>query len=765
MPTAIAAATIQRVAFGHASVEPAVLGLITLGTIVPGVMTEPVLDSLPVAIIGAGPAGLTAAWDLAARAHPAIVFESDQVVGGISRTVVRNGWRFDIGGHRFFTKVEVVEQRWHEILGDDELLIRPRTSRIFYRGRYFDYPLKVGNALRGLGLFEATRCVWSYLVAQVRPPKDQTTFDGWVSARFGRRLYQIFFKTYTEKVWGVPANTIQADWAAQRIKNLSLFRAVWHAIDPRPNRNDVASLIEEFTYPRLGPGQMWEAAADAVVQKGIPVKLEHRIIGLHHGNGAVHEIVVEAGGHTETHAVSSVISSMPINHLILAMDPPPPADVIAAAKGLKHRDFMTIALVIQGAVPFADNWIYIHSPEVELGRIQNFRSWSPELVKPGGNCLGLEYFVNEGDELWEMDDADLVELGKREMAQLGLLDPQHVVEGHVVRMPRAYPMYDESYQSNIDTIRGWLETAVPNVHPVGRNGMHRYNNQDHSMYSAMLTVENLFGADHDIWSINVEAEYHEIRDEAPSSSTEVEAPQIERLGQATEVIIPTLNERDNVAVLLSRMPHHADIERVIFVDDSDDGTPEAIEIAATGFELQVDVLHRTVAQRKGGLAGAVMHGLRSSDAPWVAVMDSDLQHPPEVLKKLIDRAAVDDVDLVVATRGNWASIAQGLGPVRRVLSAAAGKAAAITTRGRIKGVTDPLSGFFLVRRSALDLDQMDPVGFKILLEILVTHPELRIAEVGYDFDKRNAGKSKGTVLEGLRFGRHLARLRRSSRSS
>src|SRR3954454_23537492 len=426
-------------------------------------------------VIGAGPAGLTAAYELAKARQAVTVLEASDAVGGISRTGQRDGWRFDIGGHRFFTKVPEVEALWHEILSDEDFLMRPRMSRIFYGGKLYDYPLKAMNALRGLGVLEAIRCLASYVLVQLRPPKDQSNFEGWVAARFGWRLYRIFFKTYTEKVWGVAATEIQADWAAQRIKNLSLWKAVMNAVLPKRNQKDITSLIEEFQYPKYGPGMMWEVCRDKVEAQGSKVVMETRITAIRHRDGRATSVVVESEGGQTEHLCSHLISSMPISGLVLALDPPAPPEVQAAARGLGYRDFLTVALVVPESAGFPDNWIYVHSPEVRLGRIQNFGSWSPYLVKEGRTWLGLEYFVFEGDDLWASDDADLVELGKRELEKIGLVKAADVQAGYVVRMPKAYPVYDEAYRANVDTMRAWLDANVANVYPVGRNGMHRYN--------------------------------------------------------------------------------------------------------------------------------------------------------------------------------------------------------------------------------------------------------------------------------------------------
>jgi protoporphyrinogen oxidase len=486
-----------------------------------------------VLIIGAGPAGLTAAYELAKHGETSIVLEADAVVGGISRTVERDGWRFDIGGHRFFTKVEEVEELWREILADEDFLVRPRMSRIYYKGKFFDYPLRAGNAFRNLGPIESALCVSSYLLTRLRPPKDQTTFEGWVSARFGHRLYGMFFKTYTEKVWGVPASAIQADWAAQRIRNLSLSKAVWNAVLPKRNQKTIASLIEEFRYPKYGPGMMWERARELVEAAGTKVVTDTRVTRLRHHQGRVVSVCAETQGAQTEHDVAHVVSSMPLRDLVLAMDPPVPAEVRSAAERLRFRDFLTVALVVPQQDAFPDNWIYVHSPEVKVGRIQNFGSWSPYLVQDDRTCLGLEYFVYEGDDLWSMDDDDLVELGTRELNTLGIVGPGSVERGYVVRMPKAYPMYDEGYAANVAVLRDWLGRHACNVHPVGRNGMHKYNNQDHSMVTARLAVENILGASHDVWNVNVEASYHEEKAAPAEGGTGRCAPVLRRAQRGT----------------------------------------------------------------------------------------------------------------------------------------------------------------------------------------------------------------------------------------
>jgi len=463
-------------------------------------------------IVGAGPAGLTAAFNAASAGWKVTVLEKDpEYVGGISRTVCHAGYRFDIGGHRFFSKSDEVTQWWKRRLPDDFIQVR-RMSRIYYRGKFFDYPLKPWNALSNLGLFTSVGCVMSYAWARLFPRKPEVSLEDWVTNRFGKRLFRIFFKTYTEKVWGIPTNELSADWAAQRIKGLSLSKAVINAFKGKPSGEEavIKTLIDTFSYPRLGPGQMWERTASDLKGLGGNIAMGFTAEKIRHRDGRV--VSIEASspdGTRRVYEADQFILSMPLRESVMAFDPPLSQAALDSASKLRYRDFITVALVVEGDNPFPDNWIYIHEPDVRLGRVQNFKNWSEAMIgRPGTTCLGLEYFCFEGDGLWTMPDTALVELGKRELGQLGLVAPERVVSGSVVRVEKAYPMYDPGYQENVARIRDEL-AQFGNLHVVGRNGMHKYNNQDHSMMTAMLAVRNIGGERFNLWNVNTDAEYHE----------------------------------------------------------------------------------------------------------------------------------------------------------------------------------------------------------------------------------------------------------------
>jgi protoporphyrinogen oxidase len=468
-----------------------------------------------VVIMGAGPAGLTAAYELSRYSIPVTVFEQDaRYVGGISRTVESQGYRFDIGGHRFFSKSQEVEDFWTEVLGE-ELLKRPRLSRILYRGKYFDYPLKAANALFGLGIFETIRCMTSYVGARLHPVKEPKSFEDWVSNQFGHRLFSIFFKTYTEKVWGISSKELSADWAGQRIKGLNLSEAILSALFPKrkgKNGEVIKTLIDEFRYPRFGPGEMWERTRDLIVSRGQRVAQGYEVVRVRHDGQRVTSIIVrDAQGATFAVQGRDFISTLPIRALVGMCEPALPPEVQHAANSLKYRDFLTVALILDKPSVFPDNWIYLHDPGIVAGRIQNFKNWSPNMVAdPTKTCLGLEYFCFEGDGLWSSSDQDLVALGTQELVKIKLCAPGDVLGGAVVRQQKAYPVYDDSYKQHLAVIRQYVEQHLVNLQLVGRNGMHHYNNQDHSMMTALLAARNIaLGAHYDVWKVNTDAEYHE----------------------------------------------------------------------------------------------------------------------------------------------------------------------------------------------------------------------------------------------------------------
>jgi protoporphyrinogen oxidase len=459
-----------------------------------------------VVVIGGGPAGLTAAYALARARVPAVVLEKAAQVGGHARTVRHRGFLFDVGGHRFFTRIPEVAAIWREVLGDRLLRVR-RQSRILYRGQYYHYPLRPLEALRRMGAFECAWVLLSYLRKKLFPCPEEKTLDEWMSNRFGRRLYLMFFKTYTEKVWGVPCTELRADWAAQRIKTLTLWGALVAALRPPSARP--RTLIDEFDYPEQGPGMLWEAMAARLVEAGQAVRLGRDVVRVAWGDGRVHAVTCRGPEGEEEHRASHFIASMPLRDLVLALDPPAPPEVRADAEGLRYRDFITAALMVRRADVFPDHWLYVHSPEVRVARIQNYKNWSAAMVPdPGQTCLGLEYFCNEGDDLWSLTDAELLALARRELETLGLARAAEVDDGTVVRERKAYPVYDEPYRRRLDRIRGFLD-GLANLQMVGRNGLHKYNNQDHAMLTALLAVRNVLGERLDVWSVNTEREYHE----------------------------------------------------------------------------------------------------------------------------------------------------------------------------------------------------------------------------------------------------------------
>jgi len=468
-------------------------------------------ETKKVIILGAGPAGLTAAYEACKRGLHPIVFEKDNEVGGISKTVSYKNYLFDIGGHRFFTKYEEVKDIWKKILGDN-FITRPRLSRIYYNNRFFYYPLKPLNALTNLGLRNSFLVLLSYINSQISPYKNVSNLEEWVSNKFGKKLFNIFFKTYTEKVWGIPCKEIQADWAAQRIKSLSLGKAIFNSIG-FIKRGQVTTLIDEFQYPRRGPGQMWNSAKDLVQKQGGTVKLNSKVRQFTKKGNKIISVLTESNGSLQEITGDYFLSSIPLKELIESIDPPVPNDVLEAARQLRYRDFFTVGLMINKANIFPDNWIYIHSPEVRAGRIQNYKNWSPEMVPDSQTTsLGLEYFCFVTDEIWNREKHELIELGKKEVVQLKFATRDQISDGFVLKSPKTYPIYDEGYQERIEIIKNYLLT-IKNLQTMGRNGLHRYNNQDHSMLSAILAVRNILGEKHSTWDINIDDEYHEIIEE------------------------------------------------------------------------------------------------------------------------------------------------------------------------------------------------------------------------------------------------------------
>ncbi len=460
---------------------------------------------IPVLIAGAGPAGLAAAHELVRHAVYPLIVEKGSQVGGIARTETYHGYRFDIGGHRFYTKDGTIQRLWQEMLGEAFIEVT-RLSRIYYQGQFFDYPLRLPNVISKLGLVESARILTSYLQARIAPLQPEETFEQWAINRFGYRLYQAFFRSYTEKVWGIPCHQIRAEWAAQRIMGLSLVSAVADALG---GTSGTRSLIKTFHYPVLGPGMMWERFRDVVAAHGGETWLDSPVQRLVHSGGRVTHVDVDRAGTRQTLAVDQVISSMPLSQLILRLDPAPPADVQTAARSLTYRAFILVGLIVQRPHLFPDNWLYIHAPHVQVGRIQNFKNWSAAMVPdPQNTSLGLEYFCNEGDALWRRSDAELLGLAAQEMAALRLAPAAEVSDGVVFRQPAAYPVYDQTYRQNLQVIQGYLRNFT-NLQTIGRNGLHRYNNQDHAMLTGILAARNIFGEGHDLWEVNTDRSHYE----------------------------------------------------------------------------------------------------------------------------------------------------------------------------------------------------------------------------------------------------------------
>lgn len=459
-----------------------------------------------VTIIGGGPAGLAAAHECLRLNLRPIVYEMGEIIGGISRTESYKDYLFDIGGHRFFSRMENINQLWDDMLGDDFLTVQ-RRSRIYYKKRFFDYPLKPVNALINLGIFESLLILFSYIKAQIKPIYPEENFEQWVANRFGWRLYKTFFKTYTEKVWGMPCSSIQADWAVQRIKGLSLKSAVINALF---GGNKAKSLIDSFQYPLYGPGMMWDRFSDAIHNQGGSILHESKVEQVYlQGNTIVTADVRDGENIIQRIHVDQIISSIPVATLVNIISPGPPTEVVEAARSLSYRSFLIVGLILRKTNLFPDQWIYIHSPDVHVGRIQNFKNWSSAMVPNNTtSSIGMEYFCDTGDSIWQKNNKDLIKMATSELEELGLAKAEDVIDGTVIRQSMAYPVYDKGYNTRVQIIRDYLDT-IENLQTVGRNGMHRYNNMDHSMQTGILAAGNIAGGNFNLWEINEEEQYLE----------------------------------------------------------------------------------------------------------------------------------------------------------------------------------------------------------------------------------------------------------------
>ncbi len=465
-------------------------------------------------VVGAGPAGLTAAWLLARRGREVLLLEADaHGAGGLARTMEYQGHRYDLGPHRFYTKSDAIQEMWRQMLPEGLLEVRRRT-RIVYEGKLFSYPLALGETLRGIGPRRAVRALYDCLAARLRPRRPEASFQDWVVNRFGRELYETFFRTYTEKVWGVPCAEIDRDWAAQRIRGLSLARILYQAVLGERGSRNARSLVDRFLYPRLGAGQLWQSALDQVLCRGNRIEMGEAVARVRHRGGRVEAMESASGRSFEgTH----FYVTMTLQSLVRALDPPPPPEVLAAGEALRHRDLITAVLIVERQGLFPDQWLYVHTPEARAARITAYANWSEDLCKDARTtALGLEYFCSRGDDLSSLDDAALLALARRELEALGLARVEEKAGGRVHRSLDAYPVYDAAYGRNREIVKRWLAGALANAYPAGRKGLHNYNSQDHAMMTGALSVRNaLDGERHDVWSVNTDREYAE---DAPAAA-------------------------------------------------------------------------------------------------------------------------------------------------------------------------------------------------------------------------------------------------------
>lgn len=461
-------------------------------------------------IIGSGPAGMGCAYTLAEEGAPFLLVDENNEAGGLCRTIGFNGYLFDIGGHRFLSKSGAVNSLWYKILDEDLLRVK-RLSRIYYRKRFFKYPLYFLDTLWNLGLWESGLCFFDYLKNKIFPSGDKNTFEGWIVNNFGRRLYDIFFKTYTEKVWAVACRDLSADWAKQRIKGLSLRVALKNSL-PGKKRNAPKTLSEEFIYPKNGPGLFYSRLQKVCLERGGCFSFGTKAVKIRHDNKRIVAIETESvsDGKKETIETDYLFSSMPLPVCARLLEPAPPQEVIAAADKLKFRGLITINIILDREYVFPDQWLYVHSPEVRLGRIQNFKNWSPFMVPDAQKTsLGLEYFCSEGDDLWQKDDINLINFALKELENVGIISRRYLIDAFVVRQPNAYPFYSMDYSKNVAIIRDYL-SGFCNFQTMGRSGLFRYDNSDHALLTGIYAANNYLGKGrYDLWRVNADSEYLE----------------------------------------------------------------------------------------------------------------------------------------------------------------------------------------------------------------------------------------------------------------
>jgi protoporphyrinogen oxidase/putative flippase GtrA len=489
----------------------------------------------PVYILGAGPAGLAAAYTLTKQGQSVVVVERDHNVGGLAKSITYQDFILDYGPHRFFTKIAPVLKLWDEVLGSEQVTVK-RLTRIYYGGKYFSYPLKAKEALLALGFVETFKIISSYIKSRLLPNSNPANFAEWVTGKFGKRLFEIFFEAYTEKLWGIPCTEISADWAAQRIKSLSLFKAVKTAL--LGNDGKVVTLIDQFQFPRLGSGQLYEKIADFLRENHQEVLLNTEVVEVHQENYEVTQITLKdrKTGEIKTVNCSGVISSIPITLLVQQITAPPPAKVIDAAKSLRFRNTILVYLIVEGSNIFPDNWLYINEPGVNLGRVANFANWSPAMLPNDRQTpLCCEMWSNFDQPLWSMPEDELLLLAEAELKQIKLLKNEKISGGFVVRLPRTYPIYAGNYKESLATIQGYLE-RFNNLQLVGRYGAFKYNNQDHSLLMGILAAENVVTpGKHDLWSVNSDSDYGE-EAKANEATTAAEKAKLSRRRQVLQTL-------------------------------------------------------------------------------------------------------------------------------------------------------------------------------------------------------------------------------------